>query len=192
MKIVTVSNYWYYNLKSRYSSKFKVGAGMRIRGFARIDVRGKCEIGEGFVFNSGMQVNPMGRNIQGCIYVGCDGVLKIGDNVGLSSATVWCDKSIVIEDYAQIGAGTIITDTDSHSLVPHIRKNREEDYLNARKAPVHIGENVLVGANSIILKGVSIGKNSVVGAGSVVTHDIPDNEIWAGNPANFIKETSIN
>ena len=44
-----------------------------------------------------------------------------------------------------------------------------------------------IGAHSIVLKGVTIGKHSVIGAGSVVTKNIPDNEVWAGNPARFIR-----
>lgn len=48
-------------------------------------------------------------------------------------------------------------------------------------------DGAFIGGNSIILKGVKIGKNSVVGAGSVVTRDIPDGEIWAGNPARKIR-----
>jgi acetyltransferase-like isoleucine patch superfamily enzyme len=57
----------------------------------------------------------------------------------------------------------------------------------AKKRPVVINDNVFIGAHSTILKGVTIGKNSVIGACSVITKDIPDNEIWAGNPAKFIK-----
>ena len=57
-----------------------------------------------------------------------------------------------------------------------------------KTTPVYIGEGVFIGACSIVTKGVSIGKHSVVGAGSVVTHDIPEEEIWAGNPARFIKK----
>lgn len=45
-----------------------------------------------------------------------------------------------------------------------------------------------MGAHTIILKGVHIGKGAVIGAGSVVTKNIPENEIWAGNPAKFIKK----
>ena len=47
---------------------------------------------------------------------------------------------------------------------------------------------MFIGANSIILKGVTIGERSIIGAGSVVTKNIPDDEIWAGNPAKFIRK----
>ena len=55
-------------------------------------------------------------------------------------------------------------------------------------APVVIENNVFIGAHCIILKGVSIGENSIIGAGSVVTKNVPANQIWAGNPAKFIRK----
>jgi maltose O-acetyltransferase len=51
---------------------------------------------------------------------------------------------------------------------------------------VTIGDNVFIGAGSIILQNVCIGKNSIIGAGSVVTKDIPADSIAAGNPAKVI------
>ena len=54
-------------------------------------------------------------------------------------------------------------------------------------AKAHIGENVFLGSNVVVLKGVNIGKNSVIGNNSVVTKSIPDNVIAAGNPARVIK-----
>jgi len=56
-----------------------------------------------------------------------------------------------------------------------------------KSAPVFIHDGVFIGAGVIILKGTVIGDNSVVGAGSVVSGMIPPNEIWAGNPARFIR-----
>lgn len=56
------------------------------------------------------------------------------------------------------------------------------------KADTYIGNNVIVGINSIILPGVKIGNHVVVGAGSVVTKDVPDHTIVAGNPARIIRE----
>ena len=61
---------------------------------------------------------------------------------------------------------------------------KKHDY---RKGSVHIKRHAWIGARTIICQGVTIGENAVVGAGSVVTKDIPDNEIWAGNPARYIK-----
>lgn len=64
----------------------------------------------------------------------------------------------------------------------------KDDLKHRKCAPVVIGDNVFIGAKCIILKGVTIGENSIVGAGSVVTKSIPANEIWAGNPAKFIRK----
>ena len=57
-----------------------------------------------------------------------------------------------------------------------------------RQGNVYIGDDTFIGTGSIISKEVRIGNNCIIGAGSVVTKDIPDNEIWAGNPARFIKK----
>ena len=63
----------------------------------------------------------------------------------------------------------------------------DEATHNYRKGSVHIKRHAWIGARTIICQGVTIGENAVVGAGSVVTKDIPNNEVWAGNPARFIK-----
>ena len=57
-----------------------------------------------------------------------------------------------------------------------------------RYGHVYIGDYTFIGANATICKDVRIGKNCIIGAGSVVTKDIPDGEIWAGNPARFIRK----
>ena len=66
------------------------------------------------------------------------------------------------------------------------------DSLNAKTSPITISDNVFIGTSCIICKGVSIGENAVIGAGSIVTKNIPANEIWAGNPAKFIRKIDIN
>lgn len=69
---------------------------------------------------------------------------------------------------------------------PEVRKSKD-DMKNRAEKPVLIKDNAFIGAHSIILKGVTIGENSIIGAGSVVTKSVPDNQIWAGNPAKFIR-----
>ena len=59
--------------------------------------------------------------------------------------------------------------------------------INVKMSPIVIDDGAFVGTRSIILKGVRIGKNAVVGAGSVVICDVPDNQVWSGNPAKFVK-----
>lgn len=51
-----------------------------------------------------------------------------------------------------------------------------------------IGDNAYIGPHVSLVNDVYIGKNAIIGAGAVVTKDVPDNEIWAGNPAKFIKK----
>ena len=168
------------------------GSGTRLRGNIGLQIQGgKMSIGNGFQVSSGTMSNPMGRNIKACIRVGKDGVLTIGNNVGMSSMTLWCNDSITIGDNVKVGAMTIITDNDAHAMDPVLRANPKTDAINAKHAPVVIKDNAFIGAMCFIGKGVTIGENSIVGAGSVVTKNIPDNEIWAGNPAKFIKKLEL-
>ncbi len=150
-------------------------------------IDGECIIGDNFRFISGDNFNPLSRNIGGSIYIGKNGAkLTIGNNVGISASCIWCSKSITIGNDVKIGSGCIIMDTDSHSLNYLDRKN-DDDFVNTNRKPVVIGDDVLIGTRSIVLKGVSIGERSVIGAGSIVTSDIPSNCIAAGNPCRVIK-----
>ena len=127
------------------------------------------------------------RSSQRClISVDRDGVLRIGNRVGISNTVIICTQSVTIGDDVKAGFGVHIMDTDFHALDPEARRGAE-DRLLRRSAPVRIGNNVFLGAGTFILKGVSIGDNAVVGARSVVTRSIPSNEVWAGNPARRIR-----
>lgn len=147
---------------------------------------GKFIIGNNFTMNNGIKGNPIGSYRKCTFFVDRNAELIIGDNVGISQTALICHKSIKIGNNVKIGGGVSIYDTDFHSLDPEIRKSKEDIKDRIEKAVI-VKENVFIGAHSIILKGVTIGKNSIIGAGSVVTKSVPDNQIWAGNPAKFIR-----
>lgn len=159
--------------------------------FVSVARKGNCVIGDNFSMNNNIGGNPIGR-VQRCILSVDNGAeLIIGNNVGMSSTALVAKTSIHIGDNVKIGGGVCIYDTDFHSLDPEIRKNRVLDRISMNNKPVVIGDNVFIGAHSTILKGVTVGNNSIIGACSVVTRSIPENEIWGGNPAKFIKKVNI-
>ena len=86
-----------------------------------------------------------------------------------------------------IGGNVRIFDHDFHSLDASHRRNGKLDREKVRSRPVVVEEDVFIGTNATILKGVHIGARSIVGAGSVVTlREIPADSIVAGNPAKII------
>ena len=114
-------------------------------------------------------------------------VLRIGNRVGMSNATVVCEESVEIGDDVLLGGGVQVFDTNFHSTDAVVRASGCETRADVRTAPVRIGSRVFVGANALICKGARIGDEAVVAAGSVVVCDVPAGETWGGNPARRIK-----
>lgn len=115
--------------------------------------------------------------------------IEIGDDTGLTSATVSSAISIQIGCRVLIGAGAIVTDSDHHHVdLDDVASRRSKGRPSAIESDsVKIEDDVFIGARSIILKGSHIGTGSVIGAGSVVAGHVPDGVIFAGNPARFIR-----
>lgn len=147
----------------------------------------KVSIGKNFQMNNGIKYSDSGTNGKCRIDIRDNAILIIGDNVGISDVTITCHQKITIGNNVLIGVGTQIRDTDNHSLNPDYRKDPNLDWENKKTAPILIKNSAYIGAYSFILKGVTIGENAIIGAGSIVTKNIPDNEIWAGNPAKFVR-----
>lgn len=95
---------------------------------------------------------------------------------------------ITIERGVWITTGCVIL---SHFLDSKAGEEGARYKHRFRFGRVHIKENAFIGCNTVICNAVTIGKNAIVGAGSVVTKDIPENEVWAGNPARFIKKRQL-
>ena len=145
----------------------------------------RIRIGRACVFRSTCASNPLGVNHR-CLVstLSEQAVVNIGAESGFSGSVIAAMAEILIGDRVLCGANTVITDTDWHALQPSDRL-REVPPL---AAPVHIGADVFIGMNSVVLKGVSIGAGSVVAANSVVVSDIPGNVLAAGVPARVVRE----
>ena len=150
-------------------------------------IKGTVVVGKNFRCNNIVDSNSLGL-IQPCFFNVRESGSKItiGNNVGISGSTLNASKAITIGDNTIIGSGCIITDTDSHPILAELRLRTDYVKYTVSK-PIVIGENVFVGARSIVMKGVTIGDGAVIGAGSVVTKDVPSNAVVAGNPAKIIK-----
>ncbi len=165
-----------------------IGKGFKTQGIPYVirSRKGYCRIGADFTINNNLEGNPIGRP-QACTFIiDNNAKLIIGNNVGISSTAIVAHCYIEIQDNVRIGGGVCIYDTDFHSLKA-VDRLSDRDRENKNNAPILIKENVFIGAHATILKGVTIGSSAVIGACSVVTKDVPDNEVWAGNPARFIR-----
>ena len=124
------------------------------------------------------------------------GRIQVGEYSFLGEQTrVWSASSITIGNRVQIAHGVNIHDTISHSLSAESRFNHLKQIFSTGhpsilddvpSAPIVIEDDVWIGFNSVILKGVTIGKGAVVGAASVVTKDVPPYVIVVGNPAKVV------
>lgn len=144
-------------------------------------------LGDNCKFNSAKNSISIGL-LQQCAFVTLTENAKIiiGKNSGASGLRIQARTAITIGDNVLIGAGCTILDNDSHHSDPH---KREQNLIPSR--PITIEDNVFIGLQSVILKGVTIGKNSVIGANSVVFNDIPENSIALGNPCKVIMKKNI-
>ena len=113
-------------------------------------------------------------------YTDCGKNITIGNHVFFNSGCKFQDQGgITIDDGALLGHNVVLA-TLNHCMNPEQRANLEP-------APIHRGKNVWIGANAMVLPGVTIGDNAVIAAGSIVTKDIPANTIVGGIPAEKIK-----
>ncbi|EPW4540070.1 sugar O-acetyltransferase [Vibrio vulnificus] len=106
----------------------------------------------------------------------------LGNNVYANfNLTLVDDTHIYIGNSVMIAPNVTIA-TAGHPIDPELRRKVAQFNI-----PVHIKDNVWIGANSVVLPGVTIGENSVIGAGSVVTKDIPANVVAVGNPCRVLR-----
>lgn len=134
---------------------------------------GKCNIGDRFYARSRFNLELI------------NGSIEVGDNVFINR-----DVSMICHEKIKIGSNTLIG--ESVKIYDHNHRFRNSDLISSQgfsSAPVIIGDNVWIGSNAVILKGVNIGNNSVVSAGSIVKVNIPRNSIFDNNQIIEINKT---
>ena len=162
------------------------GHGWRVSGMPIIQrYRGsKIELGDNLELRSWPTSNPLAP----CHPVVLatrrpEAVIRIGHHCGFTGATIVAAEQIEIGNWVTVGANSVISDSDFHPLNPD---ERRANPANGRHRPIIIEDDVFLGMNCLVLKGVRIGRGSIVGAGSVVTRDVPPGVVVAGNPAQIV------
>jgi UDP-2-acetamido-3-amino-2,3-dideoxy-glucuronate N-acetyltransferase len=136
----------------------------------------EAEIGEGTVVHD--QVNlykcKIGKNCKIDAFVYIEEGVTVGNNCRVRPF-VFIPTGVTIEDDVFVGPGVTFT----NDMYPKVKG----DWVLLKTA---IKQGAGIGANSVVLPGITVGKNALVGAGSVVTKDVSENAIVAGNPAKII------
>jgi acetyltransferase-like isoleucine patch superfamily enzyme len=171
--------------------KIKYGKNFISNGLTYIwkSYSGRIVIGDNVTINNTFKSNLVGLNHKTALVTLDNGEIIIGNNVGISGAIISARTSIILGNNVLLGGNVRIFDHDFHPLDPEERQLNLIEKIKTN--PILINSNVFIGTNSIILKGTIIGKNSVIGAGSIVSAIIPENEIWAGNPAKKVRNIGL-
>ena len=164
------------------------GEGWRLYGVPIIQKyrHSSMRFGPGLQLRSSVRSNPLGPNHPVILATLQEKArLEVGANFSITGGTLAATESIAIGNNVTVGVNSMIFDSDFHPLVPDQRRLSS---AGGRSAAVLIEDDVFIGLNCLVLKGVTIGRGSVIGAASVVTKDVPAGVIVAGNPARVVRE----
>ena len=132
-----------------------------------------AEIGEGCYIEPPFHANFGGAHVH------------FGKNIYANfNLTLVDDTHIYVGDYTMFGPNVTVA-TAGHPILPELREK-----MYQYNFPVHIGKNCWIGAGVVIVPGITIGDNVVIGAGSVVTKDLPSNVVAVGNPCKVLREVN--
>lgn len=177
-------------------TKVEYGKNLLLKGIPVIFNKSgaRLKIGENVTIKSSFLSNLVGLYSRTIIVTRAPGaVIEIGNNVGISGATIYARKGIYIGDNTCIGGNCKILDNDFHPMDAEARNKLLADVNGGDSEQVlgreiHIGKNCFIGCNSIILKGTVLGDGCVVGAGAVVSGQFEVGSVIAGNPAKVVRK----
>lgn len=181
-------------LKIKWGNKLVFGSEVQILGkmpIIKAPKNGKIIIGNKVVLNSDFINSNTSLTTAVKFVTGTNGIIRVGNNCDLNGTCMVAYDEIEIGNNCQFASSSIISDTDFHPVDKEARLAQMQglpfshDKVNKKK--IKIGNNVWLGWGAIVLKGVHIGDNSIVAAGSVVVKNVPENVIVTGNPASPIK-----
>lgn len=171
-----VSAYWRLVIRVRYGRRVRIGRNFRTNGRLVIRGPGRVEIGDDVNAWAHAEKNVL-------ITFAPESRIRIGSGTRLNGAGIQARTQITIGERCILGS-TLLLDTDHHPLDP---ARRHDPTAPVASAPITIGDNVWLGGQSAVLKGVTIGENSVVAFRAVVASDVPANVVVAGNPARIVR-----
>lgn len=148
----------------------------------------RITIGRGLTMRNWFGSNPLGVHHRSILATwAADAQIVLGDDVGMTGATLVAQTAIRVGNRVFIGANSTVCDTDFHPLRSD---ERNSDPTAGVSRPIVIDDDVFIGMSALILKGSRIGRGSIIGAGSVVSGDVPPNVVYAGNPAQLVRRLS--
>ena len=175
-------------LRYRYLAGLRLGRRVVFKGTPVIEISngGQIIIAEGVTLNSSNRGYHLNMHSPVKLFVDRPGArITIGAHSRLHGACLHAYSAITIGKRCLIAANTQIIDGSGHDL--SFGAVEQRIFTGGDSRPIVLEDDVWVGANTLILPGVTIGKGSVIGAGSVVTKAIPPMVVAAGNPARIIK-----
>jgi len=165
------------------------GRGLRLRGFPHVDIRNgaRLEIGDDVVLNSLNFDYHVNMHSPVKLFADRPGArIRLGSRSRINGACLHAYESIDVGSGCLIAANTQIFDGSGHDLsFPDVSARI---HTKGTATPIVIGDNVWIGANTLVLPGATIGEGSVIAAGSVVTGEIPPFVVAGGNPARVLRE----
>lgn len=176
-----------FSLRCRFANGSRVSAGAYVKGHGNIRMGAKCKVHDSASLDAtrgpGIDIGDQ-VTLNRYAYLQADrGGIRLGDRVEINNYTIVNGTGgVVVGDDSLIGPGVRLVSYQHCFAAGSTVRSQPTD-----AKPIHIGSDVWIGANAVVLAGVTVGDGSVIAAGAVVTRDVVPGTVVAGVPARVIK-----